>query len=458
MDLSSHIRRRSPWQRDFGRLWTSQGASVVAAELGDLTVPLLAVLVLHASALELGLLGLARWVPFLLLALPLGVLVDRVRRRPLIVMADWARALLCVAIGATALGGVLTFPALFALVLVIGCFTVLFEVSYQSILPAVVPVSQLETSNGRLQATAAAAQIGGPGLGGILVQVLTAPIAMLANGLTYVVSAVAVGRIRAEELPAGRTGGFVAELRDGLRFVARDRYLVANLGFSALYNPFAEWILVLFTLHAVDSLGLDAAQLGLVLAMGAGGALVGALFAASAVRRFGAGRPLLWCAFVECVVLLFVPLADASWGTLLAIGTLGAVFAVNGAGTAMSSVILVTIRQLRTPDRILGRVNASMRWITFGTVALGAAAGGFVGEALGTRAGLAIGAGLALLTVVWVAFSPLPRIGDPSELAIDERREVTDAAAAPTPKTAGSWPTAEAPEAREEARPFGGSH
>lgn len=425
----SRIRARLPWQRDFARLWTSQGASVVAAELGDLAIPLLAVLVLHASALELGLIGLARWVPFLLFALPLGVLVDRVRRRPLIVTADWARALLCVAIGAAALGGVLTFPALFVLVLVIGCFTVLFEVSYQSILPAVVPVPQLETSNARLQATAAAAQIGGPGLGGLLVQLLTAPVAVLANGVTYVVSAVAVGRIKAEETPAGRTGGFVAELRDGLRFVARDRYLVANLGFSALYNPFAEWILVLFLLHAVDSLGLDAAQLGLVLAMGAGGALVGALAAAPAVRRFGAGRPLLWCAIVECVVLLIIPLPDASWGTLLVIGTLGAVFAVNGAGTAMSSVILVTIRQLRTPDRLLGRVNASMRWVTFGTVALGAATGGLVGELLGTRAGLAIGAALGLLTVVWVALSPLPRIGDPSQLAIAERREAEDGTA-----------------------------
>ncbi|WP_350347643.1 MFS transporter [Agromyces sp. G08B096] len=427
MSAESSVSRSSQaarsWRRDFGRLWVSQGASVVGAEIGDLAIPLLAVLVLHASALELGLMSLARWLPFLLLALPLGVLVDRMRRRPLIVTADWARALLCAAIATAALTGVLTFPALVALVAVIGCFTVLFEVSYQSVLPTVVPVPELGTANARLGATASAAQVGGPGLGGLLVQWLTAPVALVATALTYVVSAVAVQRIRAVELPPGATGGFAAELREGLRFVARDRYLVANLGFSALYNPFAEWILVLFTLHAVQSLGLDAAQLGFVLATGAVGALVGSVLAGRAVRRFGAGRPLLWCAIVECVVLLALPLADASWGVAAVMATVSVAFALNGAGTAMSSVILITIRQLRTPDRLLGRVNASMRWVSYGTIALGAAAGGVVGELLGTRLGLLIGALLCLATVVWVALSPLPRIGDPTALAIPERRE-----------------------------------
>ncbi|GAA1752102.1 MFS transporter [Agromyces humatus] len=423
MTSASTISSNARWKREFGSLWTSQGASVLGQQIGELAVPLLAVLVLHASAAELGLLALARWMPFLLLALPLGVVVDRARRRPLIITADWSRAALCLAIAAAAVTGVLTFPVLVALVAIIGCFTVLFEVSYQSVVPGIVPAAHLSSANARLQATSAAVEIGGPGLGGLLVQLLTAPFAMLANVAAYAVSAIAIGRIRTPEAPTGRTDTFIAELRDGLGYVRRDRYLLANLGFSALYNPFAQWIMVLFTLHAVTALGLDPAQLGLVLAIGAGGALVGSLLAARAVRRFGAGRPLLWCAVVECVVLLLVPVADAAWGDVLVILMLGGVFAVNGFGTAMSSVILVTIRQLRTPDRLLGRVNASMRWITYGTIAIGAAAGGFVGEVVGTRTGLAIGAALCLVTVVWVALSPLPRIGDPAGLAIAERRE-----------------------------------
>lgn len=364
MESHTPIRHASGWKRDFRALWTSQAASVTGQQVGELAVPLLAVLVLHASATELGLLGVARWVPFLLLALPLGVLVDRGRRRPLIVTADWARAALTVAIVGLTIAEVLSFQLLAVLVAIIGCFTVLFEVSYQSVVPGIVPPDQLSSANARLQATSAAVQIGGPGLGGLLVQVLTAPIALLVDAIAYVVSAIAIGRIRTPETSAGLTGSFVSELRSGLRFVARDRYLVANLGFSALYNPFAQWIMVLFTLHAVQVLGLDAARIGLVLAIGAVGALIGSLLAGPTVRRFGAGPPLLWCAAVECSVLLLVPVVDAAWGGVAVVAALGAIFAVNGLGTAMSSVILVTIRQLRTPDGLLGRVNASMRWIT----------------------------------------------------------------------------------------------
>ncbi|MFC9561620.1 MFS transporter [Agromyces sp. NPDC056965] len=420
--------RRRSWSRDFARLWLAEGASVAAQQVAELALPLLAVLVLHASAIELGLLGVARWLPFLLLALPLGVLVDRHRRRPLIVTADWARAVLTLAIVIAAVAGALTVPALAVLAAAIGCFTVLFEVSYQSVLPSVVPTAALPGANTRLAATASAVQVGGPGLGGLLVQAVTAPFALLVTAGGYVVSAISVAGIRAPEAPSGRSGGFLAELRGGLRFVARDRYLVANLGFSALYNPFSQWIMVLFTLHAVQGLGLDAAQLGLVLAIGAVGALVGSVLAGPAVRRFGGGRPILWCAAVNCLSLLAIPFADASWGTPWLIATFGVVFALNGASTTLSSVILVTIRQLRTPDRLLGRVNASMRWVSFGTIAIGAAAGGFAGELLGTRSGLAIGALLCLGSFVWVALSPLPRIGDPAELAIAERRDPDRAA------------------------------
>ncbi|MEJ3404614.1 MFS transporter [Rathayibacter sp. YIM 133350] len=430
MEEESSIRVAAPadapdrrWKRDFGWLWASQAASVVGEQISEVAIPLLAVLLLHASAGELGVLGVARWLPFLILALPLGVLVDRHRRRPLIVTADASRAVLTFALVAAAVLGVLSLPLLGLLVLLLGCFTVLFEVSYQSAVPSIVPLDALARANSRLQATAAAGQVGGPGLGGLLVQLLTAPYAVLAHGVAYVASAISIGRIRgAEPRPAHDGAGFLADLRAGLRHVFRDRYLVANLGFSALYNPIEQWIMVLFTLYAVQTLKLSPAEIGLVISIGALGALGAALLAGPAVKRFGAGLPIMWCAAIECGILLAIPLVDVSWGHGLVILALGAVFAINGAGTALSSVILVTIRQLRTPDELLGRVNASMRWLTYGTIALGAAGGGVAGELLGTRAGLALGAALGLLTVAWVAFSPLPRIGDPSELAVESRR------------------------------------
>lgn len=430
--ISSGPARRSPLSADFSRLWVAQGAGVAAAQVAELALPLLAVLALNASALELGLLGVARWLPFLLLALPLGVFVDRHRRRPMIVVSDWARAALTIAIIVAAIAGSLTMPALLLLAAAIGCFTVLFEVSYQSIVPSVVPPSGLAAANSRLAATAAAVQVGGPGVGGLLVQLITAPFALLVTAVGYVTSALAVGGIRSPEAPPTERGRFIDELRAGLSFVRRDRYLVANLGFSALYNPFIQWVMVLFLLHAVEELGLDAFQVGLILAIGAIGALAGSLLAGPLTRGFGAGRPILWTAIAECAVLLVLPLADATWGAPLLVVVLGLVFAIGDAGATLSSVILITIRQLRTPDHMLGRVNASMRWVSFGTIAFGAAAGGVVGELVGTRTGILIGALLTLSAAVWVALGPLPRVKDPAELAIAERREPV-ASAAPSP-------------------------
>lgn len=406
---------------DFSRLWIALGASAVGGQISELAVPLLAVVVLHATAGEAGLLGAARWVPFLVLALPLGVLVDRRRRRPVLVTADLARALLTVAVVVLAATGMLTLPLLIAAVAALGACTVAFEVGYQSFLPTVAGREQLEQANSRLQATSSVAEVGGPGLAGLLVQVLTAPWALLAHALTYVVSAVALARIRRPETPPAPTGSSaLRDLRDGLEHVRRDRYLVSLVGFAGIYNLFAQWILVLFTVHAVRSLSLSAGQLGLVFSLGAVGAVVGASAAPRTVRQFGPGPVLVACAAVECVALAALPLVAPGWSTPLTITVLVSAFALNGAGTALSSVVALTLRQLRTPDHLLGRVNATMRWVSYGVIAIGAASGGIVGDALGTRTGIAIGCAGILLTVVWVACSPLRAIRDPQKLRYDD--------------------------------------
>jgi len=405
---------------DFTRFWVAQGASAVGGQVSELAVPLLAVVVLHASAGEVGVLNAARWLPFLLLALPLGVLVDRRRRRPVLVVSDLARAALTVVIVVVAFSGALTLPVLVVLVGLLGAFTVAFEVSYQSFLPTVAGRRQLERANGRLEATAAAAEVGGPGLGGLLVQVLSAPWALAVHAVTYVVSAVALLGIRAPEArptPTGRSA--LRDLAEGLRFVGRDRYLVSLVGFAGIYNLFAQWVMVLFTVHAVRQLGLNAGLLGLVFSLGAIGAVVGASAAPSSVRRFGAGPVLVACATAECVALAVLPVIDPSWSTSVTVTVLIGVFAVNGAGTALSSVVALTLRQLRSPDQVLGRINATMRWLSYGVIAIGAGLGGLVGELLGTRTGLALGCAGILLTVVWVVASPLRGLRDPAALATD---------------------------------------
>jgi len=409
----------TPLGRDFHRLWLAQTTSTVGSQVGDLAVPLLAVVVLHASAAEAGLVGVARWLPFLLFALPLGVIVDRRRRRPVLIAADIARAALIAALFAVAVTASLTLLLLLGLVFVIGAFTVAFEVAYQSFLPTVTGRDDLERANGRLQATASAAQVGGPGLGGWLVQTLTAPWALLTQAVTYAASAVALLGIRSpEDAPPHERRGAVAELGEGLRFVRHDRYLVSLVGFSAIYNLFAQWITVLLLVHAVRELGLTAGHLGLVFSLGAVGAVIGAAAAPASVRRFGVGPVLIACAGAESLVLAAIPLMDAAWSTPLIVAALVGVFAVNGAGTSLSSVVALTLRQLRTPDHLLGRVNATVRWISYGVVAVGAGLGGLAGEAWGTRAGIAVGCVGVALTVVWVAASPLRTVSDTASLAL----------------------------------------
>lgn len=405
--------------RDFRRFWLAQATSAVGSQVGDLAVPLLAVVVLHATAVEAGLVGVARWLPFLLLALPLGVFVDRQRRRPVLVIADLARAALLIALVVVAVTGALTLPALLGLIFVIGSFTVAFEVAYQSFLPAVVARDELERANGRLQATASAAQVGGPGLGGWLVQTLTAPWALLAQAVTYVVSAAALLGIRSSEHgPIRERRGALAQLREGLRYVRGDRYLVSLVGFSAIYNLFAQWITVLLLVYAVRELGLTAGHLGLIFSLGAVGAVIGATAAPASARRFGVGPVLVACAGAESLVLAAIPFVDAMWSTPVIVAALVAVFVINGAGTSLSSVVALTLRQLRTPDELLGRVNATVRWISYGVVAIGAGLGGLAGEALGARAGIAVGCVGVALTVVWVAASPLRTVRDAASLAL----------------------------------------
>lgn len=409
----THRTRPTPLGADFGRFWVAQGSASVGAQVSELALPLLAVVTLGASAGQVGALGVARWVPFLVLALPLGVVVDRRRRRPLLVGADLARAAATAVVVGLAVAGRLDVPLLLALVVVIGAFTVLFEVSYQSYLPAVVARDGLERANGRLQATAAAAEIGGPGLGGLLVQAFTAPVALAVHAVTYVVSAAALAQVRAEErLPPPSGRGFARELADGLRFVGRDRLLVSLAGFAGIYNFFSQWVMVLFTVHAVRTLGLSAGQVGLVLSLGAVGSFAGAAAAPRTVQRFGVGTTLVTCAAVECVALAALPAVDPAWSRWVAVVVLVAAFNVNGAGTALSSVVALTLRQRRTPDHVLGRVNATMRWLSYGTIALGAAAGGAVGGLVGTRAGIAAGCAGTLLVVAWVTASPLRRVRD----------------------------------------------
>ena len=410
--IQTVIEPRAAWRRDFRLFWAAQGASVTGDQIREFAVPLIAITALQASATQLGVLGAAQWLPFLVFALPFGVIIDRRRRRRMLLLSEAGRGAITAVLAVIALVGALQFPVLLVAAILLGTLTVVYEVGYQSAMPALVPRQHLGLANSRIQATAAAGEIGGPGVGGVLIHLLGIPATLWANAAAHVLSAAALMAIRTPETHPVLDGdrNFVRELRDGARHVVRDRYLLANVGFSALYNPFAQWVTILLTLYAVRGLRLDAAQVGIIFSAGAAGALVGAAAADRVSRSSHVGAALVACAAVECAALLFVPAVDPVWSRTAAIVTLAGLMAINGAGTALSSVLLITVRHLRTPDAMLGRVNATMRTVTYGTIPLGALAGGLMGDWVGARMGLLIGAVLCLGTVVWVALSPLRSI------------------------------------------------
>ena len=397
--------------RDFLQLWAGETISLFGSEVTELALPLTAILVLGADAGELGLLGAARFVPFLLFTLPVGVLADRRRRRPLLIVANLGRAAAIGSVPLLAVLGALTMPGLIVIAFVAGALTVLFDVTYVSYIPTVVGREHLVDANSRLQASASAAAIGGPGLGGLLVQWLSAPIALVVDAGSYLVSAVNLllihARERAPDPPVG-THGITGQIREGFGLLLGHRSLRALAGVAGAYNLFGQWIAVLFVLFAVEELGLSPGLIGLVISSGAVGALFGAIFAGRVARALGIGRAIVWAVVIECVVML--PLGFVAGPTAIVLATLFAIYFVNGCFVTMSSVHAIAYRQAVTPEGLLGRVTAGYRFISYGSIPIGALLGGLAGEWLGLRGGLVVGTVGLLTAAVFVLLSPLREV------------------------------------------------
>jgi hypothetical protein len=407
----------------FQRFWIAHGTSVTATGIGAFALPILAVLGLNASAGQVGLIAAAQWVPFLILSLPLGVVVDRVAAKPLVVSAAATRAVLAATIAAAAATGLASVPMLVVMALLVGACTVVYEVTYQSYVPDLVDRLDLEKANARLQSTLATAQIGAPGVAGALVRWLGAAAVIGIESALHAVSAAVLATLPrpstappADSDPARPGFTFWRQLSDGLAVLAHDRYLVALAGYSAISNLFEQWVSVLVTVYALRELGVGAAGLGLALTIGAAGALLGAASATWVERRIGVGRTLVAFTAVDCLALASVSLLDPRLGPEYAIAGLSALWFLNGLGASATTVIALTMRQLRTPAGYLGRVNAGIRWVSYGSVAIGAALGGLAGTLFGVRIGLAVGGVGYLLTLAWVAASPLRSVHHPQDI------------------------------------------
>jgi MFS family permease len=395
--------------RDFALLWSAQSVSMVGSEVSGLALPLVAILVLHASTFAVAALGVVEFVPFVLLTLPAGVWGDRLRRRPILIASDWGRA---VALGSVPLAyafGGLTLAQLYVVGFVTGVFTVFFDVSYQSYLPALVDKEHVIEGNAKLELSRAGSRVAGPTLAGVLVSVLTASYAVAVDAFSFVVSALCLMRIRKPEpepVALVDRQPMRAEIATGLRYTWRHpllRPLILQIGMGNFFNASISAILLVF---AVRDLHLTATTIGVAFSVGNAGLLLGATIARRLAVSLGIGPTLICGAVGTGVAYLLLAVAPRHAAIpLLALAqfvwSLGAVlYFVNG----------ISLIQTITPDRLLGRVNASRRFAVWGVIPFGSLLGGALGTALGLRTAIWIGAVGASLSSIPLIVSPMRHV------------------------------------------------
>jgi MFS family permease len=422
--LPARLRPRGAlWRnRDFLWLWAAHSISQFGSQITGLALPLVAILVLEASTFEVAVLTVLGWLPFLLFSLPAGAWIDRLPRRPLLIVSDWGRAVVLGTVPLAYLLDLLTLGQLYAVEFAAGVLTMTFDLSYQSYLPSVVERDELGEGNAKLEVSRSAAHVAGPGLAGLLVAALTAPYAILVDAISFVVSALSLGRIKRrerahEEAREGRMS-LRAEIGEGLRFVIRHPLQRPIMVFVGVSNFFTTVLFAIFLVYAVRELDLSPQTIGLVLSLGSVGSLAGAVVANRVAQALGIGSALIATATVGSLGLLLIPLAsgDLAIPFLVVANLLWGFYVLNYFVTAVSLI------QAVTPDRLLGRTNASRRFVVQSMIPLGALAGGGLGTVLGLRETIAIGAVGALVAVLPMYFSPLRRIAttdDAEELVRD---------------------------------------
>ncbi|WP_327038788.1 MFS transporter [Micromonospora maris] len=390
---------------DFRLLWTAQTLGQFGTHFSRVGLPLVAILALDATAFEAGLLATFQTVAFLLVGLPAGAWVDRRRKRPIMIAANLGRGLLLAWVPVGAYLGVLTLTQLYIVALGVSVGTLLFETAYVSYLPLMLERGQLVEGNAKLESTRSVAQVGGPTLGGYLVQWFGPPLAVLTVAAGYLASALAVSRIRMREaLPVrGASSHLVGEIRQGLSYVFRHRVLRALAVSGALFNLGVYVTGTVVVVLLAQQLRISPGTVGLWFAIGGLGGLVGAFVVQRISVRLGPG-PTVWVGMaVAGVAGLVVPLADADWRLWLA----GAGNALVSTGLVINNVNSMAIRQQLCPQELQGRMNATIRFLVFGAMPIGSFLGGFLGEQIGLRETLWVGAVLSLVAVLPVYFSPL---------------------------------------------------
>jgi predicted MFS family arabinose efflux permease len=393
---------------DFMKLWAGQTISELGSRITRDGVPYAAVLVLNAPASQMGFLTAVGAASVLLFGLLAGVWVDRVRRRPILIAADLARAVILASIPIAAFAHRLSMAQLYVVIALAGFCTVFFDVAYQSYLPSLVERENLLEGNSKLAMSSSAAEIAGPSLTGILVQLITAPIAILFDAISFLISAVSVMLIRKPE-PPYKVPATTPHPIAGLRFVFSHPLLRPLACFSITLFFSMGFLGPLYVLFAIRELHISSAELGIAISMGGAGSLIGANLAPAIGRRFGLGHTFIASALTMAAAYALIPLAHGPHPMPLIFMMIQQLIGDFAFSTYLVNVL--TLRQSVAPEEMLGRVNAAMQLMTRGVFPLSALAGGILATAIGIRPTLTIAVSGVLAASLWLIASPLRKLG-----------------------------------------------
>ncbi|MEX2236006.1 MAG: MFS transporter [Dehalococcoidia bacterium] len=400
-------RRSALWRNhDFTRFWAADSISIFGSLITRAALPFTAILLLDATAIQVALLAAADLLPAFLMGLPVGAWVDRLRRKPIMIAADLGRAALLGSIPLAYVFDALIIEHLYAVALLASVCTIFFDVAYLSLLPSIVKREELLEANAKIATTQSVSEVSAFGASGWLVQAVSGPGAILIDACSFVVSAVLLRDIKVVETPPDEEDhlGMRTEIAEGMRGVARDPVLRA-LAISSLLMAFSSRILGgLITLFAIRELGFEPGVLGTIYAVGGVTSLLGGLSAEPVGRRFGVGPSMI--AGVFLFALGMVPLSLAPEFGVVAVAILIGGQLADGPMT-INLINETTLTQALAPGKMLGRVNATMRFLGLGAMLAGILTGGILGETIGLRPTLALAAGLAFLSTVALLLSPV---------------------------------------------------
>jgi len=425
---------------DFLKLWTAETISQFGSQISGIALPLVAIITLDVSAFEVSALFVIEMAPFLLISLPAGVWVDRLPRKPILVIGDFGRAAALATIPIAYWADALTIWQLYVVGFVVGVFTVFFDVAYQSYLPSLVERDRLVEGNSKLEVSRSAAQLGGPAAAGILVQVLKAPAAILFDAISFVASGLFLLVIRkreekqptrAERKESGST--MRTELREGLRWVLGNPYLRTIAASTATFNFFWSMMNAILLVYLARTLDMSPALIGVVFAVGQLGYLAGALSANRISRALGVGPTIVAGAMCGIGVLL-VPLAPQDKEG--AVPFVAIAMLISSFGVVLYNVTQVSMRQAITPERLQGRMNSVIRFIVWGVMPLGTLLGGAIATGFELRTAIwigAIGVSLAWLPVTIGPVKSLREVPDVNQEAPEKVAETETEALLPGP-------------------------